>query len=858
MRKLWAYALMALVVLLTAAADGWVLTRAESRRLFVESRLRELMGDQLLWGDADITLTGGVALQEARLFTPKGLLALNAERLEIQVGLGGLERIRLSGFRGTLTEALISEAAGLKGTERPIRELFPNPDRMPQLHARQGALEIRLPAVFEGGQLQTVEVHDLRAVPLGDWRYAIRAEVSHAAYGAWEVRGEVDLDRGTQRFRIEGRNLVVGPGWRAPLVERFRDIFDTYQPSGRCDIAVDLERAGRETPLSHRTTLRATDMKMTYQPFPYAMEGVHGEIEFDAAGFHIQEMRGRHGDRTAKLDGDGWGYGSGDEMLLRFEADGILIDEALLNALPAQTRAVMKRYSPKGRVDVRGRALRPKGGHERIPLDLVLHGAEATYDAFPYAVKNLEGRVHAEGDTILIQELVSREGARTMRISGRVLHATGDADVELAIEAERLPLDERLRKAAGEPAARAWELFAPEGELDVRWVFRKEPGKEAAHSARAKCRGNRATYKDVPLPVTELQGEVEMEGGLFRLKHLSGAMQGGRVEIHGTATAETLKLNVDGKSVPIDDAFKAAMPADLSELLKELNLTGTAAFNATLDFRKESRQVDLKCRLSRAGFGRDLRFEEVSGDLTLTGYPGAEPLYQGVLSLDHATLAGKRLEGVTASFALKGSKLGFSRIRGLAYGGMLFGQAWSADLKTRDHEGQGFVLDGVELGEFMRDTQAFGDKQVGGKVRMEIPFFRGNTADAGTLTGKGNLKIREAELWDIPIFLKVATLNPGELFKEKKRFDAGALAFTIKDRRFDISELALRSESVSMIGKGRIGFDGSLNVELRPQSGALFGVDFFLLNWAGALKDVVLGGSVKVTITGTLEKPEVK
>ena len=45
---------------------------------------------------------------------------------------------------------------------------------------------------------------------------------------------------------------------------------------------------------------------------------------------------------------------------------------------------------------------------------------------------------------------------------------------------------------------------------------------------------------------------------------------------------------------------------------------------------------------------------------------------------------------------------------------------------------------------------------------------------------------------------------------------------------------------------------------LKPRSGPLLGLDFFVLRWAGDLVSFLLDSVVSVEVRGTFDKPEVK
>ncbi|MBI3857254.1 MAG: hypothetical protein HY293_16330, partial [Planctomycetes bacterium] len=223
-----------------------------------------------------------------------------------------------------------------------------------------------------------------------------------------------------------------------------------------------------------------------------------------------------------------------------------------------------------------------------------------------------------------------------------------------------------------------------------------------------------------------------------------------------------------------------------------------------------------------------------------------------------ATVAGKRISDVGASFNTSGTKLNFLNLKATAYGGVLAGRSFSLDTKTKDFYGEAFTLDRVDLQDFVRDTKSYSTKVMTGKASLEVRDLKGNSLESSTITGKGRMMIRDAQLWEIPIFLKMFTLNPGELFKARNQFDAGVVDFDIKQRKINIDRMAFTSESVSVVGRGYVGFDGDLNLVLKPRSGPLLGLDFFVLRWAGDLLSFLLDSVVNVEVKGTFDKPEIK
>jgi hypothetical protein len=866
MRKMAAFFGMFLVVAALAAADVYILTRSESLAMLAEGELRKIAGDVLEWDrltaaiDRALALQGTVTLEGVRGFPlARRLPPVQAKRLQIHLRSGVPERFTLEGVFGVLSDQLFDELAG-KETGKSIRDVFPDPALLPTLVVRDGIFETRLSSIFEGGKPQRISIGEMSIVPIGGYRVHLEAEFTHPLYGRWTERGELDLDSGAQRLALDCVGLRITPEMRAPLTEPFQRIYDKYLPGGLCDIHILIVKEAKQEP-DIRVTLVARDMTFTYGNFPYPAEHITGEIEFFTDHFIIKNMQGRHGESTLRFDGIAGGYTRESDFAFRIEIDDMPLDDALRNALDPPNRKVLDSFAPRGKVSARGRAYRPRGkdSKERIPLTLMFQGASLNYKEFPYELKNVSGEIQVDGSEIVIQRATIRDGAMDAEVRGKITDIAGDASVDITIDALRVPLDGRLRDAIGDEARKIWDLFTPGGEIEVHWRLRKDKGGPVVHTARGRCKGNTVLYKDLPLPVTDLAGDIEMSPGKYSLEHFTGKVKGAEVEIHGMVADAQVSLHVDATGLPLDDEVKNALPVAVGDFLRMIKLGGMVSFNSGLTFKKDGqRQVDLVCKLQKGYIDTEPRFEDLDGTVTLTGFFEKDPEMIGFINCSRARVYGKRISDVGASFNTRGSKLNFLNLKASAYGGVLAGKSFSMDTKTKDFFGEAFTLDRVDLQEFVRDTKGYADKNMSGKISLDLRDLRGNSLDSSTITGKGRMVIRDALLWDIPVFLKLFTLNPGELFKSRNQFDAGVIEYEMKNRKFAVERMAFTSESVSVVGRGSVGFDGDLHLVLKPRSGPLLGLDFFVLRWAGDLVSFLLDSVVSVDVQGTFDKPEVK
>jgi hypothetical protein len=588
--------------------------------------------------------------------------------------------------------------------------------------------------------------------------------------------------------------------------------------------------------------------------------GAEGEIDFFARGFHAKNMTGRHGGARVRFDGRSEGYESEAAYAFRIEVDDMPLDAELRSALDPGGQKVWDLFKPTGRVSVRGRATREAGVDKpaRIPLDLSFADTALEFHAFPYALRGVAGEVTVDGDDVVVRRLFTRDGGLSVDVSGTIQDITDEAVIDVVIDARGLPLDAKLRRALPETPRKIYDDFAPSGPVDVRWNVKKEKGKPEAHYGRARVRGVKATYREVPLPVTDVEGEVEITPVRTYLHHLVGKAHGAVVKINGTVTDELIHLEeLDAVGLPLDATVKDALPKDIRWLLEDLKLGGMASFNSEVKLKSGGqKEFTLDLRLTKGMIDVEPKFEDLEGTIQLVGHLGEKPMVQGPLFLNRATIWGKRVTDLAASLRMYGRKVTFSNIKGTAYGGVVTGNSFTIDVDSKDFSATLFTADRVDLGEFVKDTSAFSTKAIAGKVTLEVRDLTGRTDDAGTMKGKGQLQIRDALLWDIPIFLSLFQLNFDKIFTSKNQFEAGAVEFDIRNRKFDVKHLAFTSESQSVVGHGRVNFDGELHLFLRPISQRLVGIDFFILNWAATFISWFTGGITGVEVTGTFEKPE--
>lgn len=859
LKKLGAYLVMLAIALAIVAGDVWIFLRGGALETYVRKELDLATGGALKAKALQASLSG-VFLEGVEL--PVGpVRAFEAGRVHVELDGLRVSRVKMSDVRLRLTDALFEEL-GKKGDapkKSSIKDAFPTPDLLPRLEIDGGTLELDLAAALAPGRTMGVTLGRVTAASVDGYRLHVEAAFENPLLGNWTAGGEIDLETGSLRLRMSNENWTIKPVLREWLAADPQWLFDKYKPAGPAELHLDFRKdPGKE--LDFSATLKPRGMSIYYLNFPYPIDRVTGEMTFRADGFRIKHMEGYGGKAAIRFDGWADGYDAPAGYAFRVEIDDMPLDALLRSALGPEAQRVYDLFSPSGRATARGRALRRRGTDtkESIPLDIRLTDAAMTYKGFPYPVKGLNGDLYFDGGDVIVRRLRSKQGDTTMEITGSVRDITGDPEVDLKIDAEMISLDARLRDALP-PAPRAtYDSFQPAGPVDLRWWVKKAKGKDVETGGRARALGNAVTWKEIPLPAMDLRGEVELDGaGKVTLRDIRGTSSGAEFELHGVVTDELTSMHIDASGLPLDAEVRAALPASLRKVVEGLKLVGTVSFNTDLKIQKgKETKADAMLRLTKAAIETDPRFEDLEGTVSLTAFMGETTLMQGSVLLSRATILGKRLTDLTASFNQNGSQLNFVNIKAAAYGGQITGESFGLDIDKGTFFGRLFTVDRLDLAQFAKDTGGFKQKTLAGAASLELRDLQGTAGDGASMSGVGRLRIRDAALWDIPVFLSVFQLNPQDLFKGKNAFEAGAIDFEIKGRKFQVSKLAFTSETSSIVGHGRLNFDGDLHFYLRPHSGRLLGLDFFLFNWTAEFLGLFTGALMGVEVTGSFDKPE--
>jgi len=220
-----------------------------------------------------------------------------------------------------------------------------------------------------------------------DYDLAIRLKNARMIYEpfpflAEEVTGELKLKRGACRIesltgfnsgaRVEatgwieqwpddyamdlvlsGTDVALGESLRGALGPEMRSVWSHLRPRGRVDVEAHLTKAlGPDEDLKHHVWVTMRDAQATLDIFPYPLEHVTGQMEFEGGEVRLHGIGARSGLTEFILGGRIAYDEQGPTLDLSVETRGLRLEGPLNDALPEPLKKAFAIIKPTGRMDL--------------------------------------------------------------------------------------------------------------------------------------------------------------------------------------------------------------------------------------------------------------------------------------------------------------------------------------------------------------------------------------------------------------------------------------------------------------------------------------------------------------------------
>ena len=655
-----------------------------------------------------------------------------------------------------------------------------------------------------------------------------------------------------------------------PVDRRIRDLtpkttllYDLLQPEGRFDI--DLVYAPDASPPVVLREFRVRDGSMLHDLFRYPVKSVTGTIVQDGDKF-VFDMRGLASGHEGKLTGFVRGSGPDLEADLRvLSTQGLPIDEVLIAAFDTpklQTIAAtlrQMRIRGEGDFDVSFRRNPETNSKFLTFLKANVRNSEVNYVRFPLPLSQISGVIEhnpLKGNVWHFKNLKGSRGETLVSGFGTYETKDGIGQLDMQFDALDVPIDPTLKAAcltATDRSQVVWDQLNPSAgmlefqKLTIQWSPGQSP---LVTMPSVLVRGAAIKLAAIPYPLDRVSGTLSWDGEAAVVEHADGWHGSTSVEIVGAAdkpatffqlspaTGIDWRLHlpeVSLRQVNFDKELRQALPESIRTTVEQLDPRGPLDLDLALDLKQyrvpepmvtANFKLDATLKANRINAGVTL--EQATGHVTLIdgSWDGQLVTAEGYADLDSVQVWDMPLTRLEGPFSVIGNRI--------TAGKPPVGspQPYSVKNPYAKHEVVASLYEGkISLNaEAVLDPQSANNtrydaevnvrdaklelwaREQGSRERLKGPVsghlaFHGEGSSPLDVEGVGWVQITQAQLYELPVLVKVFAL-PNFRSPDDKAFKYAYSDFQIRQGKFDFTKIELVGDTISLVGRGNVGFAG--------------------------------------------------
>jgi hypothetical protein len=617
------------------------------------------------------------------------------------------------------------------------------------------------------------------------------------------------------------------------------------------------------------------DAKITFTEYPYPLENVEGRLEIEGDRIQFSGLTGRHGEATARIDGTVAYDASGSPNVdLTIEASRLRLDDTLAAALPPEGRAAFAQFSPDGFVDLTG-SVSLHDPSRGVVYDLRTKFYEATlcYRDFPYRIGDASGEISIRPEAITVLNATGRHGNSEVTASGEVRRLEDGYSADLTFDCRQLVLDQDLYEALPQAIKNVWRLLDPAGSVNVKTLFHcvsRNDVIQQRHRTEIEPLDAKVCFKGLPLPLAVSSGRVLVTDDSVEFLGIGGKAASGTARVDGeidfSPPGTRGTLSVDARDMSFSEELLSSLPPKLRQAVEPMRPSGK--FDLRLDLLQFDLPADGKSEWNFAGamalhdarteIGFDL--QGINGSIAGHGRisDAAGVSVEANADFAKAVLAAWPLEDLRAKITTEpGSPaIHVQDASAQLYGGEASGFA-EINIGDRHVEYQASITArDLELARYLEATRPQSVPVVPAKEAAKGSIFgnlilRGRTGGNGYREGAGEIYLREAQVWKLPVVFAIfQVLN---LAPDENVFHDGWLKYYVSGDTLTFQQIDLQGKAMSFIGGGRMDLRSKqLDVTLLAGSPVRLRVPLLTDLLQGATREVM-----QVQVSGTLQRPQI-
>lgn len=270
----------------------------------------------------------------------------------------------------------------------------------------------------------------------------------------------------------------------------------------------------------------------------------------------------------------------------------LTISDTLRRRLPPEAGDAFDALALKsGDVDVElaSLAFRPAaapGSQLAYDLKVQLRGGSCRCPHLPFPIDDLSARIGFDGRALTIDHAEGSNGATRVRASGWIDASDPEAGpLAMHVEADELDLDDRLKQKTPRQFLELWDVFKPQGRVDLKADLSREAGGPVAASASVRLKDVSALYRHFKYQLKNLTGTLDLQGRRLAVD-VRGPIGDRPARLHGTVDDPgpdaVVDLKMDAESLPIDAAFLDALQPEVRRWVDRFKPSGAGQVQARI------------------------------------------------------------------------------------------------------------------------------------------------------------------------------------------------------------------------------------------------------------------------------------
>ena len=712
-------------------------------------------------------------------------------------------------------------------------------------------------------------------------RFVVKELTAHNGTTKLRVNGElVGREAGYPgKIEVTVDNIVCDERLRSRLSAGFGRMYDAHHPIGEINLHSFLVHdSGVWRPEGLLVT--AKDCEVRHDVFAYPIKNVNGSITQQGRELII-DMRGTAGGRPITLEGTVNNPGPNATILLNVRTSDMPIDQTFINACNPQIRSAIQKMRLTGVIDGTVRLSKAPQQPFVPVIDAVLRNGAMSYDAFPYPIEGITGRLTATGPNFQFTEMHGRHGDTRIEAKGeysKVNQNVGELTVRIVTKGA--VLDKSLFDAMPAALKRVWNEFRPTGVVDVvtdvHWLS-DQPADIRMPSIEL-TKGS-LSLKMLPYRLDDLRASFSYgpdEHGLPKVvinsiearhgetKTLASGYQS--VESNGNWQAHFDKFTIENLTPNQELLDALSQMLGLRQLFASLDPKQSLRIDGVMDFKGAADPEvlitaawDLDTYFSGGTIHTGLDFKNLRGKVWSKGeWDGAVAKIAGKVDFASARILDYDLSDITGPFRVVNGTLLFGagdsqKVPPLI--AQLFGGTLEIDgAATLADQPKYRIVMRLNKARLERFAALHAPKQrnlrgmMDGSVQLE-----GEGSGPQGVKGSGYLKIDRAALLDMPVMLQ---MYQGLRFTppDDYTFKSAELNFKIETAMFKFKSIVLNGDAISFVGAGSADFDS--NVRLKFYS--FLPRNQIPIPILHELVGAATKGWVRADVTGKLSNPNVQ